>query len=159
MDVVIRASVLYFLILVLTRAMGRRELSEMSSFELLVLVVMGDLIQQGVTQEDYSITGAGLAIGTMALWSLLISYLGFKSKRFHSAAYGMPALVFHDGEPRVEVLHTHRMRLGDLVDAAREQGIGDLNELQFAVLEPDGEFSFVRRDSTGPNETNRYKAD
>ena len=157
MDVVIRASILFFLILLLTRATGRRELAEMSSFELIVLVVMGDMIQQGVTQEDYSITGAGLAIGTMALWSLIISFAGFRWGKVHDVAFGMPAIVFHDGEPLKEVLRTHRMQVGDLIDAAREQGIGDLNELEFAVLEPDGAFSFVRHDRA-PTKSQEHKA-
>ncbi|MFN2390116.1 MAG: DUF421 domain-containing protein [Actinomycetota bacterium] len=158
MDIVIRASVMYFLILILTRATGRRELAEMSAFELIVVVVMGDLIQQGVTQEDYSITGAILAIGTMALWSLVISYLGFRWTKVHVAAYGVPAVVFHQGEPVEEVLRTHRLQVGDLTDAAREQGIGDLSELEFAVLEPDGAFSFVRRDRA-QSRPNEHKAD
>lgn len=146
MDVVIRAAVMYGVILLLTRAIGRRELAEMSSFELVVLVVMGDLIQQGVTQEDFSLTGAMLAIGTMALLSLLISYLGFHWPKVDQVVEGAPAIVFHDGKPLVDVLKAHRFRLDDLLDAAREQGIGDLNELEFAVIEPDGEFSFVRLD-------------
>lgn len=146
MDVVIRAAVMYVLILALTRAIGRRELSEMSSFELVVLVVMGDLIQQGVTQEDYSLTGAVLALGTMALLSVVVSYLGFRWPKVDEAIEGAPALVYHEGRPLEDVLRTHRVRVDDLVDAAREQGIGSLAELEFAVLEPDGEFSFVRRD-------------
>ncbi len=146
MDVVIRAAILYFLILLLTRAMGRREVAEMSSFELIVLVVMGDLIQQGVTQEDYSITGAVLALGTMALLSLAISYIGFKWPKVDEVVEGVPAVVFHDGKVLEEVLRTQRVRVDDLLGAAREQGIGDLDELDFAVLEPDGAFSFVRRD-------------
>jgi uncharacterized membrane protein YcaP (DUF421 family) len=146
MDIVIRAAILYFVILLLMRAMGSRELSELSSFELIVLVVMGDLIQQGVTQEDYSITGAVLAIGTMGMLSLLISYLGFHWSKVDDVVEGVPALVFRDGKPLEAVLRTHRVRVDDLIGAAREQGIGDLNELEFAVLEPDGAFSFVRLD-------------
>ena len=146
MDIVIRAAILYVLILLLTRAMGRRELAEMSSFELLILVVMGDLIQQGVTQEDYSVTGAVLTIGTMTLLSVMVSYLGFRWPKVDDFVEGAPALVFRDGKVLEEVLRSHRVRVDDLLDAAREQGIGDLNELEFAVLEPDGEFSFVRLD-------------
>lgn len=158
MDVVIRATALYFLILLLTRAIGRREVGEMSPFELIVLVVMGDLIQQGVTQEDYSMTGAVLAIGTMALWSLLISYGGFRWKKVEHVTYGIPAVVFRDGEPLPDVLEAHRLHLDDLLSSAREHGIGDLNELEFAVLEPDGEFSFVRLDRA-PSRPQGHKAD
>ena len=146
MDVVYRATIMYLLIVLLTRAIGRRELAEMSSFELIVIVVMGDLIQQGVTQEDYSITGAVLAIGTMALLSLLVSYIGFRWGKMDALVEGVPALIYHDGKVLEEVLRTHRVRVDDLLSAAREQGIGNLDELDFAVLEPDGQFSFVRTD-------------
>lgn len=159
MDVVIRATIIYVLILLLMRAIGRRELSEMSSFELIILVVMGDLIQQGVTQEDYSITGALLAIGTMALLSVLLSYLGFMWPKVDTVLEGVPALVFRDGEPLEEVLRAHRMRIDDLLDAAREEGIGDLKELEFAVLEPDGEFSFVRHDRARPDPRGHQEPD
>lgn len=146
MDVVIRAAIVYFFLLILMRAVGRRELSEMSSFELVILVVMGDLVQQGVTQEDYSLTGAVLAVGTMALLSVLLGYLGYRWSRVDQAVEGIPAIVFHDGHPLHDVLRAHRVPMDELIDAAREQGIADLNELEFAVLEPDGEFSFVRHD-------------
>lgn len=146
MDIVLRAAIMYLLIMLLTRAIGRRELAEMSSFELIILVVMGDLIQQGVTQEDYSITGAVLAVGTMALLSVVVSYAGFKWQKVDDAVEGAAALVFREGRVEEEVLRLHRVTVNDLLDAAREQGIGDLAEFEYAVLEPDGEFSFVRRD-------------
>lgn len=158
MDIVIRASIVYFLILLLIRVMGRRVVAEMSPFELVVLIVMGDLIQQGVTQEDYSLTGAMLAVGTMGLWSVLISYGGFRWRRFEELAYGPPAIVFHNGKPMEEVLRTHRLELSDLAEAARQQGIGDLAELDFAVLEPEGHFSFIRRDRE-QSKPKRKKAD
>ncbi|HVF53926.1 MAG TPA: YetF domain-containing protein [Actinomycetota bacterium] len=158
MDVVMRAAVMYIVVVLLLRAMGRRELAEMSSFELIVLVVMGDLIQQGVTQEDYSITGAVLAIGTMGLLSLLVSYLGFLWPKVDEIVEGAPALVLRDGELVDPVLRANRVTKDDVLASAREQGIGDLNEVEFAVLEPDGEFSFVRF-NRAPSRAKRHKAE
>jgi uncharacterized membrane protein YcaP (DUF421 family) len=144
-DVVIRASALYFALFLVTRGVGRRELAQMSSFELIVLVTMGDLIQQGVTQEDYSITGAVLAFGTMAMWALLLSYVTFRFGRARRVLQGTPAIVFRDGEPVLEILRLQRLALDDLLEAAREQGIGHLRDLEYAVLEAEGRFSFVRK--------------
>jgi uncharacterized membrane protein YcaP (DUF421 family) len=158
MDIIARATVLYFMILLITRALGRRELSEMSPFELLVLVVVGDLIQQGVTQEDYSLTGAVLSVGTIALWSLVLSYLTYRWLRLHEVIQGVPALVYGDGKPLEDVLHTQRLELEDLLEAAREQGIGDLSELEYAVLEADGRFSFVKRNGGDHQEAKRHIA-
>lgn len=146
MEIIVRASILYFAILLLVRAMGKRELSEISAFELLLMVTMGDLIQQGVTQEDYSVTGAMLAIGTLGAWILVFSYASFKLRSARDVLEGIPLTVVEQGKPEVAVLHNERIPMADLLDAAREQGIGDLAEVRFAVLEPDGKFSFVKDD-------------
>jgi uncharacterized membrane protein YcaP (DUF421 family) len=145
MEIVIRASILYLLIWILIRAMGKRELSEMSAFELVLLVSIGDLVQQGVTQEDYSVTGAFLAIGTLGVWILLWSYVGFRFKRTRGMIEGNPVIVVHDGRVQQEALRIERVTLDELKDAAREQGIGDLREVQFGVLEATGKFSFLTR--------------
>ena len=81
MEIVVRAAVMYIVLLCLLRAMGRRELSELTTFDLLITVVIGDLIQQGVTQEDMSFTGGLLAVGTMCLLAVASSYVGMRSRR------------------------------------------------------------------------------
>jgi uncharacterized membrane protein YcaP (DUF421 family) len=78
MQIILRAGALYFFVWIVTRAMGRKELSQMSSFDLILLILMGDLIQQGVTGDDRSVTGAMLAVATMALLVLLFSYVSFR---------------------------------------------------------------------------------
>lgn len=80
MEIVIRATVVFFFLWLLVRALGKRELAEMSAFELVLLVVMGDIVQQGITEADMSATGAVLAAGTLALWILQFSYLSFRSR-------------------------------------------------------------------------------
>ncbi len=158
MDVIVRASVLYLFVLVITRALGRRELAEMTPFELVVLVVMGDLIQQGVTQEDYSITGAMLAVSTMAMWSLVFSYLAFRKRRIREIVEGEPALICVDGAPVKEVLEVHRLSVEDLLDEARTQGIAHLSEVRFAVVEPGGTFSFVRKEQGSPHPPTEHRS-
>jgi uncharacterized membrane protein YcaP (DUF421 family) len=147
MEIVIRASVLYFLIWVLLRAMGKRELSEMSAFELVLLVTIGDLVQQGVTQEDYSITGAFLAIGTLGFWILVWSYVAFRFKGTRGVIEGKPVVVIHEGRVQQEALRIERVTLDELLDAAREQGITDLRRVRFGVLETGGKFSFLTGDA------------
>jgi uncharacterized membrane protein YcaP (DUF421 family) len=147
MEIVIRASILYLLIWTLLRAMGKRELSEMSAFELVLLVTIGDLVQQGVTQEDYSITGAFLAIGTLGFWILLWSYVSFRFKRTRGLIEGNPVIVVHDGRVQHEALRIERVTLDELIDAAREQGIADLRRVRFGVIEASGKFSFLTEEA------------
>ena len=77
MDIVLRATVMFAILFLLLRLLGKRELGQMTPFEFVVLVVMGDLIQQGVTHNDFSLTGATLAIVTFAFWGLVLSWVTY----------------------------------------------------------------------------------
>ena len=147
MEIIVRATVIYFFLWALARGVGKRELSEMTAFELILLVTMGDLIQQGATQEDMSLTGATLAVGTLAMWILLFSYLSFRFRPLRSALEGVPVVVIHHGQALDEVLAIERLTLDEVCEAARNQGILDLAEVDIGVLEPDGKFSFLKSSS------------
>src|SRR6059058_5540501 len=97
MDLVLRTIFVFLLILVLTRAVGRRELSSMEPFDLILLVVIGDLVQQGVTQSDYSITGAVTVISVMAVLTVALSWVSFKARRLRPVLEGDPVVLVEDG--------------------------------------------------------------
>jgi uncharacterized membrane protein YcaP (DUF421 family) len=143
MEIMARATAVYFFLWLLTRGLGKRVLSEMTAFEMILLVTIGDLIQQGVTQEDYSVTGAFLAVGTIGAWILLFSVLDFRSDRARVLIDGMPVVVVKDGHPLEDVLAYERVPLEDVLAEARNQGISNLRDVRLAVLEPDGKFSFI----------------
>lgn len=146
MELPLRASAVFFFLWALTRALGRRELAEMSAFELVLLIVVGDLIQQGVTQEDYSVTGAFLAAGTIGFWVVLFSYLSFRFPRTRRALEGEPVLVVRGGEPLYDAMRLERLTLDEVLEEARLQGIKDLAEVDVGIVESDGKFSFVKVD-------------
>lgn len=146
MQIIVRALVLFFFVWFVTRAMGRKELSELSSFELILLIAVGDLIQQGVTGDDRSVVGAMLAVTTFALLTVALSYLQFKLKRLRPRLEGTPVLVVVRGEPQMQAIEVERLTLEDVKDAARQQGIADLAQIRLGVLEADGKFSFLRED-------------
>jgi uncharacterized membrane protein YcaP (DUF421 family) len=153
MEIVLRAAAIFLFLWVLTRVIGKKELSEMSAFELVLIVTIGDLVQQGVTQEDMSVTGAMLAAGTIALLVVAMSYVGFRWPRSHRVIEGVPVIVVDDGEIVDEVIEIERLTRDEIVSSAREQGIEDVRHVRFGVLEPDGTFSFVRYDRTGASAT------
>ena len=150
MEIVIRAAVIFLFLWGLTRVMGKKELAEMTAFELILMVVIGDLVQQGVTQEDMSITGAILAVGTIASLVLCFSYLGFRWKRARDVIEGVPAIVVRDGAMLPDVLRIERLTEEEVREAAREQGIASIDRIAVGVLEPDGRFSFIRTDEVHP---------
>ena len=150
MEIVYRAAVIYFFLWFITRVVGKRELGQMSAFELVLLVTMGDLIQQGVTQEDYSVTGAMLAVGTFALLIVGFSFISWRFPRSRKALEGQPVIVIQNGEMREDVMRYERLPDTELLEALRQQGIDDLGKVKVGILEPDGNFSFFTEQDHQP---------
>jgi uncharacterized membrane protein YcaP (DUF421 family) len=146
MDIVIRATIAYAFILLLMRIAGRRELSSLEPFDLIMLVVIGDLIQQGVTQNDFSVTGLILAAGTIAVLQTIVSWTGF---RFHRVLElpleGEPIVLVQDGSLIDRNLKRERLLPEELFESARKQNIGSISEVAWAILETSGEITFVKK--------------
>ena len=142
MEIVVRAAVIYLFLWLVTRALGRATLGELSTFQLVLYVAMGDLVQQGVTQQDYSVTGAVLAISTFAVLTFLIAGVNTRWPGMRPFTHGTPVAVIRNGEPDLQALSAEQMSLADLFAAAREQGIRRLSDVELAVLEADGKVSF-----------------
>jgi uncharacterized membrane protein YcaP (DUF421 family) len=145
MDIAIRAVALYAFVLVLTRVIGRRELSSLEPFDLVLLIVLGDSIQQGLTQDDYSVTGAVIVISTIAALQVLTSYVGFRVPFLRPVLEGEPIVVVEDGKPIEKNLHRERMTFEELMAEARQQQIASLDEVQWAVIETSGNISFIKK--------------
>lgn len=152
MEIVLRAAAVYAILWVLLRAMGKRELAEVTAFELVILVVLGDIIQQGVTQEDMSITGAALAVSTMGLLAVGSSIVGERLPRARRLLEGKPSLVVRHGVVDEDVLRMQRIPRDELDEAARKRGIGDLSRVAWGIVETDGTFSFVEEDGLDADE-------
>jgi uncharacterized membrane protein YcaP (DUF421 family) len=146
-DIVPRAAIAFLFIFLLTRIVGRRELSTMEPFDLILLVVLGDLVQQGVTQSDYSLTGLVLAAGTMALLTVLISYVSFRFPRVRPLLDGQPIVVIQDGKVLDANLRRERLTKAELALEARLQQIESLDQVSWAILETSGQISFVPKGS------------
>jgi uncharacterized membrane protein YcaP (DUF421 family) len=142
MEIVFRALFIYFFLWVITRAVGRSTLGELSTFQLLLYVTMGDLVQQAVTQQDYSVTTAVLAVGTFAVLTSIFGFVNWRSKRLRPIVHGAPLVVIRNGEPCAESLKYERLTLNDLMSAAREEGIKKFADIELAVLESNGKISF-----------------
>ena len=142
MEIIIRAAVVWLFLWIVTRAVGRSTLGELSTFQLILFVTMGDLVQQGVTQQDYSVTGAVLAVSTFAVITVVVSFANQRWRRLLPITHGVPIIVVRHGEPDLKALTAERMSIHDLFAAAREQGIRRLSDIELAVLEADGKISF-----------------
>ena len=143
MDLVIRATVIFFFVFLLTRAVGRRELSSMEPFDLILLVVIGDLVQQGVTQSDYSVTGAILVISTIALLTVAMSFVNFRFSSLRGALEGEPVVLVENGEVIERNMRRERITVEELEAEGRQQQVASIADMRWAVLETSGQISVI----------------
>lgn len=152
MELFLRATVVYWFLWIVVRGTGKRSLAELTPLDLLLVVIVGDLVQQGVTQEDMSVTGAIIAVSVFVLWTMLADAWERRSTAAKRVLAGEPVIILHSGKPIQSRLDQERVTLDELKEAARLEGYRDLTEIDYAVLESDGKFSFIparEREATG----------
>jgi uncharacterized membrane protein YcaP (DUF421 family) len=144
MDIVLRTVAVFAFLLVLTRVIGRRELSSLEPFDLILLIVLGDAVQQGLTQDDYSLTGAFLVIGTFAILQVFVSWIGYRFPSTRPVLEGEPLIIIQDGELIERNLKRERLTRQEIAEEARNQQIAHISEVRWGVLETNGKISFIK---------------
>jgi uncharacterized membrane protein YcaP (DUF421 family) len=144
-DVVLRAAITFLFVFLLTRIVGRRELSSMEPFDVIMLVVLGDLVQQGITQSDTSLTGVWLAAGTLALMTVGVSYLSFRFRRARAVLEGDPIVLVEGGKVLERNLRRERLTVEEVAAEARLVQIDSLDDVEWAILETSGQISFLEK--------------
>ncbi|MDX6512555.1 MAG: hypothetical protein QOE36_2059 [Gaiellaceae bacterium] len=147
MDIALRAVVVFAFIYLVTRLIGRRELSSLEPFDLILLIILGDTVQQGLTQDDYSLTGAVIAISVIALLQVTVSYANYRFPRLRPLLDGEPVVILQDGQLIERNLARERLTPEEVAEQARIQQIKSLDDVEWAVLETSGEISFIPKKS------------
>lgn len=142
MEIVVRAVVMFGFLWLVTRVAGRSTLGELSTFQLLLFVTMGDLVQQSITQQDYSITSGVLAVSVFTLLTLAVSWVNTRWRRARPFTHGVPVVIVRRGELLTDTMRAERLSADDLMAAAREKGIRRITDVDLAVFEADGKISF-----------------
>jgi uncharacterized membrane protein YcaP (DUF421 family) len=145
MDLVLRATTIFFFLFILTRVIGKRELGSLQPFDLMLLIVLGDALQQGITQDDYSLTGALLIVGTFAVLQVALSWTSYRFPTARPILEGEPIIVLQDGHVIERNLKRERLTIDDITEGARKQGIAHLTDVHYAILETDGTLSFLQK--------------
>ena len=145
MDIVLRAAAAFVLVFLLLRVTGRRELSTLEPFDLILLVVIGDLVQQGVTQSDMSFTGLVLAVGTFTVLAVATSWLSYRFKAMRNVLEAAPLVVVEHGKPIEHNMRAERLTLEEVAEAARLQQVASLDDVEWAIIEPSGQISIIPR--------------
>lgn len=146
MDIVLRAGVMFAILYCVIRLMGKRELAQLTPFELVTLMVLGDLAQQAVTHSDTSLTGGLLAIATFAFLASALSWITFKSRRAEKLLDGTPQVIVRNGQLLKENLKRDRVTVAEVESQMRLAGISRIDQIAYAIIEPQGPISFIRKD-------------
>lgn len=152
MDTVVRAAIVFLLLGLVVRLSGKREIAQLSAFDLILLVTMGDLIGQTVLQEDYSLTAGALAVSTFGVLTIGMAWTMYHVPRSRPVLAGTPKVIVRDGQVDREVMRDELIRIEDLHEAAREKGIRNLEDVELAVVETDGSFSFFKHQPDGEDD-------
>ncbi|MCY7399201.1 MAG: DUF421 domain-containing protein [Sphingomonas bacterium] len=145
MDIVLRASAIFLLLFLLLRLFGKRQLGQMTPFEFVGLVVLGDFVQQAITHNDYSVTAAVLAVTTFGFWSLVLGWVSYRSDTMRRLLEGQPRILIQDGKLLDKVLQRDKITEAEVLSEMRLAGIAQLDEVQWGILEPSGKISFLKR--------------
>ncbi|MGH2933150.1 MAG: DUF421 domain-containing protein [Gaiellaceae bacterium] len=145
MDLVLRATIVFGFLLLLTRVIGKRELGSLQPFDLILLIVLGDALQQGLTQDDYSLTGALLVVGTIAALQVFVSWISYRFPRTRPIIEGEPIILVEDGKAIERNLSRERLTVEEVAEEARKQQIAHLSEVRYGILETGGTISFIKK--------------
>src|SRR4029078_7436939 len=143
MDLALRAIFLYAFVILLMRVTGRRELSTLSAIDLVLLIILGDAIQQGLTQDDYSVTGAVIVVSTIAALQVGTSYLSFRSRRARRVLEGEPIVIVQDGKLIERNLKRERLTEDEVAEEMRAQQIASVEDVEWGILETNAPMSFI----------------
>lgn len=148
MDIIIRAAAIYVFLLVVFRISGKRTLSEVTTFDLVLILVIAEATQQGLLGQDYSVTRAFLTILTLVGVDIALSVLKRRSPALDRIMEGRPLVIVEDGKPLQERMRKERVDDEDVLHAARElQGLERMEQIKYAVLERSGGISIVPKET------------
>lgn len=153
MQLIIRAIFLYIFILVVFRMSGKRTLSEMTTFDFVLLLIVGEATQQALLSDDNSLINAMLVVTTLIAVDVLFSILSAKWELFDRVTNGVPVVILEDGKPLKERMEKERVEIDDILEAARRmQGLESIEQVKYAVLEKDGKISIIPYANTFPED-------
>lgn len=142
-ELLLRGSVMYLLILVLMRVF-RREAGSLSIPDLLVVVLVADAAQNGMSAEYRSLTEALVLVGTIFLWNFVLDWLAYHSKLMYRLLHAAPRPLIKDGRILIRNLRAEMLTMDDLLSQLRQQGVNDVHDVQRCYIEPEGHISVVK---------------
>lgn len=143
METVVRVVVIYVALLMFFRVIGKRELSQMSSFELVTLMMIPEIVSQAIQHDDYSLTNALVGVATIFTLVIVTSILTHVSHRVAEFTDGKPTVLVREGKLVEEALHLERIQPEEIFSSMHQVGLESLAQVKWGILEPDGKISII----------------
>jgi uncharacterized membrane protein YcaP (DUF421 family) len=153
-EIALRTTAIYLLVLIGVRLSGKREVGQMTPFDLTLLLLLSNSVQNAMTGPDTSLAGGVVAAVVLLTLNYFIADLAGTNRRFRKFIQGQPTMLIHDGQVIASHMAKEHVSLDELRCAMREHGIGDFHQVAIGVLEVDGSFSFLRYEDINPNAPN-----
>lgn len=150
-EIALRTAVIYIVVLVGVRLSGKREVGQMTPFDLTLLLLISNAVQNAMTGPDTSLLGGVAAAATLLILNYFVAELSGGNRRFRKFVQGQPSLLIHDGQIIAAHMAKEHVSLDELQRALREHGIGSTKDVALAVLEVDGSISCLKYDEIKPD--------
>jgi uncharacterized membrane protein YcaP (DUF421 family) len=154
LQIVLRTVVIYLVVLIGVRLSGKREVGQMTPFDLVLLLLISNSVQNAMTGPDTSVFGGVAAAITLLLMNYLIAEVSGGNRRFRKLVEGQPTLLVHDGQTINAHMAKEHVSMDELERALREHGINNYHDVALAVLEVDGSISCLKYDELNPGANN-----
>lgn len=141
--VLIRSIILYIAVLISLRVMGKGEIAEMNSYDLVITLLIADVVSMPMENNNIPMINGIASLTGLVLMQTIISYLSLKSRKFNSFLCGKPSILINKGKIDQKELKKERISIDELLEQLRVQGFFNLKEVQYAILETDGNLSVV----------------
>lgn len=143
-SVIIRSAIIYFFIFLVLRMAGKRTLSEMTTFDLILVLIISEATQQALIDDDHSIMGGMMAILTLVFLDVIFTTLSSRYTVFDKIMNGVPVFLLENGKLHLDRMKKSRIQMDDILEAARKTfGLESIDEIKSAVLEKDGSISII----------------
>jgi uncharacterized membrane protein YcaP (DUF421 family) len=153
-EICLRTAAIYVVVLAGVRLSGKREVGQMTPFDLTLLLLLSNAVQNAMTGPDTSLMGGVVAAITLLVVNYLVAEVSGGNRRFRKFVQGQPSLLIHDGEVIESHMAKEHVSMDELQRALREHGIATAKDVALAVLEVDGSISCLKYDDLNPNANN-----
>jgi uncharacterized membrane protein YcaP (DUF421 family) len=151
LELIIRGAVVYVVLFALLRFIGKKHVGELSSFDLVILLIISETVDGSLIGDDHSLTGGLISAATLVVIVQVVGYLTWRFRKIERLVEGVPRILVRHGEVNNSVMNSEQVTRAELLEALRREGYSSLTNVQFAILETDGSITLGSRKSGDSN--------